>query len=337
MPINKNAIIRYKTIDNCLRNKYRKWTLDDLIEACSEALYEYEGIDKGISRRTIQSDIQIMRSEKLGYNAPIIIEDRKYYTYVDKEYSITNIPLTNQDLNKLTEVVEILKQFKGFSHFKELDGMVQKLEDKIYTEKTHANPVIDFEKNENLKGLEFLGVLYEAILKKQVIDIRYQSFKARTPGIIIFNAYLLKEFKNRWFVVGMKQKSTEIVTLALDRIISIEVLNDQKYTENPDFNPATYYHDVIGVTVNIDARPQIIRIFVERKTAPYIITKPLHHSQQIVKKTPEGIEITIKVVFNFELEKELLGFGEQIKVLWPQKLRNTIEMRLNRALKQYQK
>jgi hypothetical protein len=25
---------------------YRKWTLEDLIEACSEALYEYEGIDR---------------------------------------------------------------------------------------------------------------------------------------------------------------------------------------------------------------------------------------------------------------------------------------------------
>ena len=41
MPVNRNALIRYKTIDNCLRNRYRQWTLEDLIEACSEALYEY--------------------------------------------------------------------------------------------------------------------------------------------------------------------------------------------------------------------------------------------------------------------------------------------------------
>ena len=31
MPANKNALIRYKTIDNCLRNRYRRWTLDDLV------------------------------------------------------------------------------------------------------------------------------------------------------------------------------------------------------------------------------------------------------------------------------------------------------------------
>ena len=154
MPVNRNALIRYRTLDNCLRNRFRKWTLADLIDACSDTLYEYEGIDKGVSKRTVQADIQMMRSDKLGYNAPIIVVDRKYYTYEDPEYSITNIPLTDQDLNRLTEVVEILKQFKGFSHFQELSGMVQKLEDKVYTSKNKQERIIDFEKNEGLRGLD---------------------------------------------------------------------------------------------------------------------------------------------------------------------------------------
>ena len=81
MPANRNALIRYKTIDNCLRNPYRRWTLEDLMDACSDALYEYEGIDKGISKRTVQMDIQMMRSEKLGYNAPIVVYENKYYKY----------------------------------------------------------------------------------------------------------------------------------------------------------------------------------------------------------------------------------------------------------------
>lgn len=114
MPVNRNALIRYKTIDLCLQNRYRKWTLEDLIDACSDALYEYEGIDKGVSRRTVQMDIQLMRSDKLGYNAPIVITDRKYYTYEDPNYSIMNIPLSEGDLDKLTETVDFLKQFKGF-------------------------------------------------------------------------------------------------------------------------------------------------------------------------------------------------------------------------------
>jgi hypothetical protein len=78
MPANKNALIRYKTIDNCLRNRYRRWTLEDLVDACSDALYDMEGIRKGVSIRTVQGDIQMMRSDKLVYNAPIEVYDHKY-------------------------------------------------------------------------------------------------------------------------------------------------------------------------------------------------------------------------------------------------------------------
>ena len=132
MPVNRNALIRYRTIDSCLQNRRRKWTLDDLIEACSDAIYEYQGIMTGVSRRTIQADIEMMRSNKLGYEAPIIVVDKKYYTYEDKSYSITNIPLNNQDMQVLGEVSDLLKQFKGFNHFADLNEMVSKLEDKIY-------------------------------------------------------------------------------------------------------------------------------------------------------------------------------------------------------------
>ena len=95
MPANKNALIRYKTIDRCLRNRYRRWTIDDLVDACSDALYDMEGITKGISKRTVQGDIQIMRSDKLGYNAPIETYGNGYYRYSDPDYSISDTPLTS--------------------------------------------------------------------------------------------------------------------------------------------------------------------------------------------------------------------------------------------------
>ena len=80
MSVNKLALIRYKTIDECLRNRFRKWTLDDIIEKVASRLYEYEGITSGVSKRTVQADIQLMRSDKLGYNAPIVVTDRKFYS-----------------------------------------------------------------------------------------------------------------------------------------------------------------------------------------------------------------------------------------------------------------
>ena len=108
MPANKNALIRYKTIDRCLRNRYRRWTLDDLVDACCDALLDMEGITKGVCARTVQMDIQIMRSDKLGYNAPIVVYDKIYHTYADPDYSITEMPLSIDDCKLIKEAITLL-------------------------------------------------------------------------------------------------------------------------------------------------------------------------------------------------------------------------------------
>jgi hypothetical protein len=140
MPVNRNALIRYRTIDKCLQNRRRKWTIEDLIDACNDALYEYDGIDTDISMRTIRLDLKAMRSDTLGYNAPIIVSNKKYYSYEEEDYSIAKSPLTTQDLGILQEVSHLLRQFKGFSHFNEVSEMVNKLEDKIYSEQHQQAP-----------------------------------------------------------------------------------------------------------------------------------------------------------------------------------------------------
>ncbi|MDZ7899425.1 MAG: WYL domain-containing protein [Arcicella sp.] len=334
MPTNRNALIRYKTIDNCLRNRFRKWTLEDIIEHVSDTLYEYEGIEKGISRRTIQADIQVMRSDKLGYFAPIVVLDKKYYTYEDPNYSITNIPISENDLSRMNEAVEVLRQFKGFSHFESLNEVVQKLEDHVYAVGQKKNPVIDFEKNDNLRGLPFLDVIYQSIIQKKALSMTYQSFSAREPSEFFFHVWWLKEFKNRWFAVGIRKENGIISNLALDRIIDISFTDEVQYLENEQIISEEYYKNVIGVTVS-NLRPMVLRIFVVKEHAPYVETKPLHHSQQIIERTDEGIIIEIKVQHNYELEREILGFGAAMKVISPESFRKKIKQRLIEAVVRY--
>jgi len=335
MPVNRNALIRYRTIDNCLQNRQRKWTLDKLIDACSDALYEYQGIDTGVSRRTIQADIEMMRSNKLGYEAPIIVVDKKYYTYEDKNYSIANIPLNNHDMQVLGEVTSLLQQFKGFNHFTDLSEMVSKLEDKIYTQKTHSPPVIDFEKNDNLKGLEWIEVIRKAIVAKKTLCITYQSFKAREANTFCFSAYLLKEYRNRWFALGQSHaRNSPLLTLALDRVKTIEVHEDE-YRDNTRVDLATYYSDVLGVTKSPNQRDCEVVFWIDDANAPYVITKPLHHTQKLLSQDEVGKIFSIRVIMNFELERELLGFGAKIKVLGPRILVKAIKNQLRKALEAY--
>ncbi|HMR88117.1 MAG TPA: WYL domain-containing protein [Saprospiraceae bacterium] len=327
MPINKNALIRYKVLDACFRNRQRKWTLDMLVDKVSDALYEYEGISKGASIRTIQYDIQMMRSDKLGYNAPIIVVDKKYYTYEDPTYSITNLPISHADMQQMSEAVELLKQFKGFEHFNNLNDVVQKLEDHVYSNSKKQPSIIHFEKNERLTGIYYLDVLYKAIQEKKVLSINYKSFKAESANVITFHPWWLKEYKNRWFLFGMK--GDNILNLALDRIGAIEV--DEKTTYKPSQISSIddYFKDVIGVSVSLNVRAENVKIWVNAENAPYVETKPLHHSQQIFERNNDGsIVVSIHVQLNFELEREILGFGDSMVVLAPKRLVNRISKKV---------
>jgi predicted DNA-binding transcriptional regulator YafY len=335
MAQNKNALIRYRTIDKCLQNSYRNWTLEDLIEACSDALYEYEGKDTNVSKRTIQLDIQLMRSDKLGYNAPIEVYDKKFYRYEDPDFTITDIPLNENDMHVLSETVEMLKQFKDFSLFSELGGIIQRLEDKIYTEKTNRPSIIHLDKNDQLKGLEHLDVLYQAILKKMVLKINYQSFKANESSVITFHPFILKEFNNRWFLVGKKNGKSNIVTLALDRIIKIDFDSKLKYIDEA-FDGDTYYKNTIGVTVLDERFVEKIVLKINASNAPYVITKPLHHSQKLLEELPNGsIIVELYLHLNFELERVILGFGDSMQVLKPMSLKRKIQEKFQNSLDLY--
>lgn len=335
MSINKLALIRYRTIDECLQNRYRKWTLDDLIEKVSDAIYEYEGISNGVSKRTIQADIQFMRSDKLGYNAPIIVKEKKYYTYEDADFSISKTPINQADIDKLKEVVNVLKQFNGFSYFGEMTEVVAKLENNLYKSSKKSRNHIQFESNQLLKGIEYINPLYQAILQKKALLIEYKSFKAQKSQQSIYFPYLLKEYRNRWFLIAKPRKGKILATMALDRIITFQELPQEPFVDCIDFDFDAYYADLIGITKSETNKAQEVILKIDKYNAPYILTKPLHTSQKTLKEDENGIIISIEVVLNFELEREILGFGESVEVLAPKILVNKIKRRLANASNLY--
>lgn len=331
MASNKNALIRYKTIDQCLRNTMKRWTLNDLIDSCSDALYEYEGKDVYVSKRTIQLDIQLMRSDKLGYNAPIEVYERKYYRYAEEGYSIMNIPVTDNDVKIINESIQVLRQFKDFSLFKEMDGVLQRLEDSVYASQKTNRPIIHLDKNEQLKGLEYIDPIYKAIQNKDVFTVSYQSFKATKASNITIHPQLLKEYNNRWFLLATHKN--KYLTLALDRIFAIKTDENIKYNDL-QIDGDTYYKEVVGVTV-ANTRAQRIQFWVDKKNAPYVITKPFHKSQRLIEYTEDGVVFNILVQINYELERMILGFGDAIEIQKPEKLRKRIITKLQNAVKNY--
>lgn len=317
MPANKNALIRYKTIDNCLRNPYRRWTLDDLVDACCDALYDCEGIIKGVSVRTVQSDIQIMRSDKLGYNAPIEVYDHKYYRYADPDYSITNMPLSQNDYEVMQEAVDMLRQLQDFDRFAEISDVVNRVQDKLSISRNNRKPIIHFDSVPDLKGLRLLNPLYNYIAQRQTLRVMYQSFSARQPHEYILYPYLLKEFRNRWFVFGSRASDMVLYNLALDRIVSVEPI-DEPYRDNPEFDSEHFFDDVIGVSKNLRAKPKRVGFWASSEQSKYILTKPVHPSQRVVARNDDGSYLLeIDVIINFEMYSMLMSFGPGVRVLYP--------------------
>jgi len=167
------------------------------------------------------------------------------------------------------------------------------------------------------------------------VELSYQSFKARSANSFVFHPYYLKEYRNRWFVLGIKNKNAPVMTLALDRVAEIKE-SGVKYLEQKKFQVGEYFQHVIGVTVEPNSPPEEVVLFADRETAPYIITKPLHHSQKILDTQPNGVTLSIQVQLNFELEREILGFGDRIKVISPDRLKRRIKEKFEHALDLYQ-
>lgn len=341
MPINRNALLRYKTIDRMLRNG-RKATLDELIEACNDALYETNGYGE-VSRRSVQHDLQEMRySQALGYYAPIIVVERKYYKYEDPDYSITDVPLSETDMRQLAEAIDLLKQMSSFRGFDDVEDVVNRLEDHVASMRFHVEPVILLEQNERLRGLEYITPLHEAITERKPVIIIYKSFRWQGPQKFCFSPYILKEFRNRWFVFGKRHDATDgllTLNLALDRIEDLAFApKEEKYIRDKTFRPQQYFSNMIGVTRSPNEKAQCVTFMVDKNQAPYIRTKPLHSSQKEIGCTEDGNPVfSIDVILNHELERDLLGYGEGVTVLSPQHLVDKIRSRLEKTLARYGK
>lgn len=124
MPVNLNALIRYKTINSCLYGGVRKYDINELIEACSDALSESRGRYSRISERTIRDDIRVMRSDILGFNAPIVQAGGLYY-YSDPKYTILTVGIDDPGI--LQMVITSLLRIRTDVRHPELEKILEKL------------------------------------------------------------------------------------------------------------------------------------------------------------------------------------------------------------------
>ncbi len=336
MPQNKDFAIRIEILDECLRNCYRKWTLQNLIDAVNIKLNERYG--KTVSKKTVQDALKYMK-EELPKPAPI--EKRKegtitYFFYSDPKYSIKNLPIEPEEIDFLKDAIHLLRQVNDFKILGEVDAIINKLQNTVNTNIEGGVTIVQFEKHTTALGTGYIDKIFDAIKGKIALRITYQSFKAIVPEQWVFHPYLLKEYRNRWFVIGRKENSYSVTILALDRIKEIRNSGNE-YIGNNLFNPETYYSNLIGVSLPDGEQIQPIELKIASNQSPYIRTKPIHHTQEIIKEYKNGgVKVRLWLINNYELRSALLGYGCDIEVLKPETLRNEMKEIFQKGAVKYQ-
>ena len=323
MGINKNAYIRYQTLDKCFSNPYKLFFIEDLLEEVNKALEYINGYDSVIKKRQLFDDIKFMESES-GWSLPLerIKEGRRtFYRYSDTNFSIKNQKITDNEVDIINEALIVLSRFKGLPQFDWVNELSTKL--KSHFELDNAPEIISFDHNEFLEGLDFLPTLYQSILNKSVLLIQYQAFHMEKSVKYIIHPYYLKQYNKRWFLLGINGEDNLLYTIPFDRIKKIEI-QKVEYIENKTINFSEYFEDIIGVSRKPEDNPIKIRLFFNQKTAPYILTKPLHGSQKKLNYDENGLTIQIEVIPNFELKQLILSYGDSVEILTPESYKKEI-------------
>jgi predicted DNA-binding transcriptional regulator YafY len=324
----KTAIERYRLINSELVRK-------------SFPTKEYLARMCGVSIKTIEVDMHKMQNDTaLLYDATIDYDrNRKGYYYKDANYSINKLSLKHEDIEALQNMLAIVKRYEKLSLLNPLKQVINKIEkfhgDKEITESVEdISDLIQVEMPLDSAGLEYTLELYDAIRNFYSIQFNYKRFSTGTEKLHTIDPYLLKEYKNRWYLTGWYHEEKRIATFALERISLLKTL-EKRFKLNENFSRKDYFKYSFGITVINGYKPEQIVLKFNIKQGLYIKAQPIHSTQKIVRETKNEIQIAITVIPSYELTSQILSYGNDVELLKPKYLRNAIKSLLEDSIKNY--
>jgi predicted DNA-binding transcriptional regulator YafY len=301
---------------------------------CEEALFgSIEG--ENICDSTIEKDLFAMRLE---HDAPIKYSKRDGgYYYTDPEFSINDIPLTNDDVTSIKFAINTLKQFREVDMFKQFGNAIDKIVDRITIsdDPRDADIVnfVQFEVGLSSSGNEFLAPLLEGIRNSLIATFEYTSFvsgKSKSRRVV---PLLLKEYRNRWYLISFDLEKKDVMTYALERMENVLIL-EEKGQKPLNFDPDLFFKHAVGITSSEDEPVKVI-FKADNISSKYIISQPFHVSQKIVKEGKNKTTFELRILISEEFTRSVLSYAGGIEIIEPVELRDEIIMRLTDMMKNY--
>lgn len=282
--------------------KKRPSSFDEISDFLEEES-EIQGYDFTVSLRTFQRDLKDIESV-FGIE---IKYDRSQGVYRIIEDSNSEIKERMLEAFDTFNALQISERMSDFIHFE----------------------------NRKSKGVENLYGFLHAIKNKLLVTFTYHKFWKEQPENRIIEPYALKEFANRWYILGYDTSRKAIRSFALDRLSELEI-SKQKFNPSIVFNVEEYYKNSFGIiSPEKDQKPEEIIISCRPFQGKYFKALPFHHSQEIVKDDENELIIKLFLVPTYDFIQELLSKGNTIKILQPQSLVNEAKRIYQTALSYY--
>lgn len=332
MPAHKSKNFRFRIIDNCLNDKSRTWTLENLISEVSQKLTNEFNVEK-VSKRSIQYDIALMREQPpMGYNAPIVCLNGNY-SYSDENFSLRNCQLSKPDIDNLTEVVNTLKQFKNYAHLGDILKLIEKIEAIIALNPVPNSPFVAFENSDKLvKGIVWLKQIFDAVQHKRVIELTIKEFDDSIVQQVI-HPYYLREFQSEWYLYGLNEHNHSLEMVPVQKIaaISPQIIT---FIENSIYTPA-YFNSLFGLQPSENIKAVEVSLKIDAHLVKEFSQSPIHATQTLTNVDENGALLQLKIILNKDFTQFVLKHGAHIKVEAPEKLRKTIIQELKTAHEAY--
>ena len=323
MPNVKHVDIRHKVLNDCFRDPFRKYTIDDLVDECNKAMLKLGKPE--VSKRTVQNDIMTLETDYgIRLDETLHIGKKRVYRYYDMSYTLQKFKMDDSERNKILAAVNVLENYEGEPVMDWARTLLTQIGSGLFG--SDSSSVVSFQSNPDLKGISLFGDILRAIINKKVLKLTYAPFGKDSFTDKIY-PYYLKQFNDRWYLLAQAVGYDTFANYALDRIESFEEI-DMPYKESEvDFEE--YFDDVIGVTVPEGCEPVDVILSVSNSRYNYIKTKPLHLTQRKLGEDKAYTRISINVKINKELIALLLSFGSDIEVLAPVSLREEIAQKIH--------
>ena len=311
-------MLRYRIIDGCLTNRLHKYPTMEFIR---EKIEEQIGVS--ISSSMFSKDLQQMKN----MGAPIEYDRySKGYFYSQEGYSMQEFPLTSDEIEALDFSTALLQQLKGTRMFEQFENAINKVIEGYHISKitgVSESHILQIEEPIKIGGNEWLELILKSIVNKEVLIVKYNPFGKEAKGHE-FSPYLLKEYRNRWYAIGFSASSNYVVTFALDRIKTITKSN-AKYFIDPQFNPTDFFKYSLGIIQRHSKKPEKILLSFTSEQAPYILSQPLHKSQEVVFENDDEVQVELYLYITQELKMTILSYGENVQVISPTVLKKEIK------------